>query len=99
MKRSKLKKPVRLAAANGTEIAVMGEVELEFVRSGRTCSMMFLDANVKRPLASVSAIIGQGNRAVFDPRESYVESVSTGQRLPMLRKRGVFVTELQTDAS
>ena len=98
VKRSKLKKPVRLAAANGTEIAVMGEAELEFVRAGRTCSMKFLDANVKRPLASVSAIIDQGNRVVFDPYESYVENVATGQRLPMVRKRGVFVMELQTEA-
>ena len=61
--------------------------------------MKFLDANVKRPLASVSAIIDQGNRVVFDPHESYVENVATGQRLPMVRKRGVFVMELEVEAS
>ena len=49
-------------------------------------------------MASVSAIIDQGNRVVFDPHESYVENVATGQRLPMVRKRGVFVMELQTEA-
>ena len=71
---------------------------MEFMRAGRTCSMKFLDANVKRPLASVSAIIDQGNRVVFDPHESYVENVATGQRLPMVRKRGVFVMELEVEA-
>ena len=99
VKRSKLKKPVKLAAANGTEIAVLGEAELEFRRSGRACSMKILDANVKRPLASVSAIVDQGNRVVFDPHMSYVENVATGQRLPMVRRRGVFVMELEVDGA
>ena len=61
--------------------------------------MKFLDANVKRPLASVSAIVDQGNRVVFDPHEPYVENVTTGQRLPMVRRRGVFVMELEVDGT
>ena len=57
VRRSPLRKQVKLAAANGTEIAVRGEAELIFEQSGRKCAMGFLDADVKRPLASVSAIV------------------------------------------
>ena len=94
-RRSPLKKQVKLAAANGTEIAVRGEAELVFDQLGKRCSMGFLDADVKRPLASVSAIVDQGNRVVFGPDACYVEHVATGQRMPMARKKGVFVLELK----
>ena len=97
VRRSKLAKPVRLAAANGTEIEVKGAADLDFLRADRKCSMRFLDANVKRPLASVSAIVDQGNRVAFAPQASYVESLATGERLEMIRRRGVFVLELQTE--
>ena len=50
--------------------------------------MKFFDADVKRAVASVSAVIGEGNRAV-----------STGQRTPMRRERGVFVLQLDAQPS
>ncbi len=56
--------------------------------------MCFLDADVKRPLASVSAIVDQGSKVVFGPDACYVEHVATGQKMPMARKKGVFVLEL-----
>ena len=65
-----------------------------FEQSGRKGAMGFLDADVKRPLASVSAIVDQGNKVVFGPDACYVEHVATGQKMPMTRKRGVFVLEL-----
>ena len=36
----------------------------------------------------------QGNRVVFGPDACYVEHVATGQKMPMTRKKGVFVLEL-----
>ena len=95
VRRSPLKKKVKLAAANGTEIAVKGEAELEFEQGGKRCRMGFLDADVKRPLASVSAIVDQGNTVVFGPTASYVEQAATGERIPMVRRKGVFVLELK----
>ena len=47
--------------------------------------MRFLDADVKRPLASVSADVDEGNIVVFGPQASYVENSSAGQRIPMNR--------------
>ena len=90
-----MKKPVKLAAANGTEIVVRGEAELAFEQAGQRCAMGFLVADVKRLLASVSAIIDQGIRVLFGPETSYVEQVATGQRIPMVRRKGVFVLELK----
>ena len=96
VERTKSKKAVKLAAANGSPIRVEGDARLEFIRDGMKCSMKFLDADVKRPLASVSAIVDEGNVVVFGHRESFIENVSTGQRIPMCRRNGVFVMQLDT---
>ena len=56
---------VKLAAANGTPIQVDGEAALHFRRGRRQCAMKFLDADVKRPLGSVSAMVDGGNKVVF----------------------------------
>ena len=56
VERPKSKKAVKLAAANGSHIRVERDARLEFIRDGMKCSMSFLDADVKRPLASVSSI-------------------------------------------
>ena len=37
-----------------------GDARLEFVRDGRKCDVKFFDADVKRPLASVSATVDEG---------------------------------------
>ena len=87
-------KTVRLAVANGSRIRVEGDARLEFVRDGKKCNMKSLDADVKRPAASVSAIVDEGNVFVFGPQESYNESTCTGQRVPMSRRKGVFVVQL-----
>ena len=91
-----MRKKVKLVAANGTEIAVKGEADLEFEQGGKRCRMGILGADVKRPLASVSAIVDQGNTVVFGPTASYVEQAATGQRIPMVRRKGVFALELKT---
>ena len=98
VERTKSKKAVKLAAANGSPIRVEGDARLEFIRDGMKCSMKFLDADVKRPLASVSAIVGEGNVVVFGQHESF-ENVSTGQRIPMCRRNGVFVMRHRTTKS
>ena len=48
--------------------------------------MKFLDADVKRPLASVSAIVDEGNVVKFGPQD------------PMSRRDGVFVVQLEAQA-
>ena len=59
--------------------------------------MKFLDADVKRPLAAVSAIVDEGNKVVFSTKESYIENEVTKERIPLIRKNGVYVIELVTE--
>ena len=96
VERTKSKKAVKLAAASGSPIRVEGDARLEFIRDGMKCSMKFLDAHVKRPLASVSAVVEEGNVIVFGQHESFIETVSKDQRIPMCRRNGVFVMQLDT---
>ena len=46
VERTKSKKAVKLAAANGSPIRVEGDARLEFIRDGMKCSMKFVDADV-----------------------------------------------------
>ena len=92
--RTKSKKAVNLVAANGSPIRVEGDARLKFIRGRMKCSMKFLDADVKRPLASVSAIVDERTVVVFGQHELFIENGSTGQRIPMCRKNGVFVMRL-----
>ena len=53
--------------------------------------MNFLDADVRRPLGAVSAIVDGGNTVVFSPSGSHVENTRTGEKIPLVRKGGVYV--------
>ena len=93
--RTKGNTQVKLAAANGTPIQVDGEAALHFKQGKRRCAMKFLDADVKRPLGSVSAVVDGGNKVVFAKGGSYVENEVTKEKIPMRRKGGVYVMELE----
>ena len=71
--RTKSKKEVE---ASGTRVE--GDAKLEFMREGKKCCAKSLDADVKRPLASVSAIVDEGSKVVFGQQELYIENESTG---------------------
>ena len=87
----------KLAAANGTDIEVDGEAVLEFANNGRRCGMKFLDADVKKPLGAVSAMVDEGNTVVFSRRwGNYVENDVTKERIPMVRKGGTYTMTLES---
>ena len=69
-----------VGAATGSPTRVEGDARVEFVGDGKECSMKFLHADVKTPLASVGAIVDEGNIVMFGPQEPYIEKTSTGQR-------------------
>ena len=54
---------------------------------GTASNIKFLDADVQRPVASVSAIV-EGNIVACGPRESYIENTSIGQRIPIKSSSG-----------
>ena len=88
---------VRLAAANGSPIKVEGDAALHFRTGGRECTMIFLDADVRRPLGAVSAIVDGGNTVVFSARESVIVNDATGERIPLVRKGGVYVMAVEVE--
>ena len=75
-----------------------GEARLEFVRDDKKGNMQFLDADVERPFPSMIAIVNKGNIVAFAPQESYMETTSIGQRIPMNRRQGVFAVQLDARA-
>ena len=79
---------------NGSPSRVEGDAGLEFVRDGKKEVRKFLDADVMRPLASMSAIVDEGNIVVFGQQDSHIENTSTVPRIPMGKRKGVFVVQL-----
>ena len=58
--------------------------------------MKFLDADVRKPLAAVSEMVDEGSTVVFSRKwGSFVENDTTGERIPLTRKNGVFVMRLE----
>ena len=57
------------------------------------------DADAQRWLASVSAMLDEGNVVVFGPREPNFENTGTGQMIPMHRRTGVFVLQLDAQVN
>ena len=72
------------SAASGSPIHAEGDVRLEFVGTAKKCNMKCLDADVKRPLASLGAIVDEANDVVCGPQDSYIE-------IPVSRRKGVAV--------
>ena len=95
--RRRRKVGVRLAAANGSPIEVDGDAALHFKTGGRECTMNFLDADVRRPLGAVSAIVDGGNTVVFSARGSVIVNDATGERIPLVRKGGVYVMAVEVE--
>ena len=62
--------------------------------------MRFLDCDVRRPLAAVSAINDEGNTVVFSKKwGNYIENDVTGARIPIERIGDAFEMKLKkTDA-
>ena len=72
-----------------------GEAVLEFEMGGKKCGMKVLGAYVKKSLGTVRAMTDEGNTVVFSRKwGSYVEQDRTRERIPMVRKGGVYVLVL-----
>ena len=83
-------------AANGGRIYNEGEKKLNLlsVDGGVARTMTFQVAEVGKALGSVSRIVGNGNRVVFDPSGSYIESLSDHSKLWLREAGGVYVLDV-----
>ena len=56
-------------------------------------AMTFQVAKVNKALGSVSQIVNNGNRVIFDPSGSYIENVFTNDRMWLRERNGVYVLD------
>jgi len=70
-------------------------VEINAVAAGTKwsskASIRFNVADVQRPLASASKVVAKGNRIVLEEGGSFIQSVSTGEKIALRVERGVYV--------
>ena len=84
-------------AANGDPIFNEGEKTL-WVTSKDSYSkrrMTFQLAKVNKALGSVSQIVQNGNKVVFDGSGSYIEADDTKERMWLTERNGVYVLPLR----
>jgi len=58
-------------------------------------SIRFNVANVQRPLAAASKVVGKGNRVVMEPGGGHIENVASGERIQLRLDRGVYVFDVK----
>ena len=81
--------------ANGAPIANFGKVTVEFRDAdGVKCGMHFQVADVERPLVSAAKLADAGNRVVLERGGGFVENVSTGRKIHLVREGNVFVLDM-----
>ena len=69
---------------------------MEYDKDGKDCGMRFLDSDVKKPLAAVSAINDEGNTVVFSKKwGNYIENDETGERIVIERVGDTFEMSLK----
>jgi len=52
-------------------------------------------ANVQRPLAAASKVVGKGNRVVMEDGGGRIENVASGERIQLRLDRGVYVFDVK----
>ena len=83
---------VQYVAANGQKIPNEGEVDFKFLTEcGQRAKITMQVAKVNKPLASVSKLIDEGFKVIFDSSGSYMINKRSGGKISILRERGVFV--------
>ena len=81
-------------AANGHRIPNVGQQLVRFMTiDGTWMEIMFQLAAINKPLVSVSKLIGDGYKVVFDESNSYILHKQTKKIIRMRLEKGVFVID------
>ena len=67
--------------------------EIPFPKEGTWATLLFQVAGINKPLVSVSRLIDEGWRVVFDVEGSYLLHKKTKRKITMDRTRAVFTVE------
>ena len=81
-------------AADGARIPNVGQQLVRFMTiDGTWAEIMFQIAAINKPLVSVSKLIEDGHRVIFDEDNSYILRRKTKKIIKMRKERGVFVID------
>ena len=81
-------------SASGGRLPNLGQRKVDFwTQEGTFASLIFQVAGINKPLLSVSKLIDDGWRVVFDLEECYLLHKETRKLIKMKRERGVFVID------
>ena len=72
------------------EVKVQGEVEDPSAGAEGGIELTMQVAQVRNPLASVKKMCAAGNRVVFEQKQSYVENLKSGARIPIVSQNGSY---------
>ena len=85
---------VNFISANGAKIPNKGEQKVRFLTpEGTWASWIFQVAGINKPLVSVSKLIADGWRVVFDDERSYLLHKASGHTIDVKLERGIFTID------
>ena len=82
----------RFVTANGQEMRHYGRKGVKFGEGGKIGALKFEVTNVMKPLAARRRIVENGE--VHFGNESFIRNTATGDAIPMRRKRGSYVIDV-----
>ena len=81
-------------SANGARIPNKGQQKVRFMTGeGTWATWIFQVAGPNKPLVSVSKLIEDGWRVIFDRERSYIVHKATGHTIDLRSERGIFVVD------
>ena len=96
-----VKRGITYRTAGGEPLPNLGEVAVQGVTSdGNAIGLTMQVVGVKKPLGSVQKLCDAGNRVVFENSSDrvggYVQRISTGTKVPILRENGTYTVSIWT---
>ena len=86
---------IKCVMANGTEIVVDQEIDLEVELDGRRVPVTFSELPVSCPILSVRRIVRRGNKVVFDDDGGYILHKATGNKMRFVEREGVYFIKMK----
>ena len=85
--------------ANGGEMVIDKEIDLDCEFGDHKMSIVFADLPVQCPILSVRRIIKKGNRVIFNDGGGFIEHTVTRRRINFIEREGVYFIKMNINSS
>ena len=85
--------------ANGGEMLIDKEIDIDCEFGDHKMSITFADLPVQCPILSVRRIIKKGNRVIFNDGGGYIEHTVTRRRIDFIEREGVYFIKMNLVSS